>query len=189
MLLLTLGVLLFTLLHLSVAMWPTRRALLIERLGEQRYKGVFSLGVVIAFGCMLAGWRDSLATPFYTPPGWGAAAAMVMLPLAIWLLCCSVGPNHLRRWLRHPQLLAVLLWSLGHVLVNTESRALLLFGALTLWSAIEIILIIYRDGWRTPVMTPDWRFDLASFSAALLVLAGLWWDGHASLTGLPLPRI
>lgn len=189
MLLLTLGVLLFTLLHLSVALWPTKRALLIERLGEQRYKGVFSLGAVIAIGCMLAGWRDSAAISFYTPPDWGTAAAMVMLPLAIWLLCCSLGPNHLRRWLRHPQLLAVLLWSLGHVLVNTESRALLLFGAFALWSTIEIILIIHRDGWRTPVATPDWRFDLASVAATLLLLAALWFSGHAWLTGVSLPRV
>ena len=43
MILLTLGVLLFTLIHLYPCFAAAHRARMCERLGENRYKGLFSL--------------------------------------------------------------------------------------------------------------------------------------------------
>ncbi|ENY71629.1 hypothetical protein G114_11991 [Aeromonas diversa CDC 2478-85] len=189
MLLLTLGLLLFALTHLYPSLWPAHRAQLRERLGEQRYKGLFSLAVFVAFGLLFAGWRATLPEPFYTPPAWGRPAAMVMLPLGIWLVCCSFGPNHLRRWLHHPQLLGFMLWAVGHLLVNHEGRSLLLFATLALWALASLLLILRRDGWHTQVAAPDWRADLACFAGAAALVATLLIGGHHWLTGIALiPR-
>lgn len=187
MLLLTLGLLLFALLHLSPSLWPARRAMLCKRLGEPRYKGLFSLGVLFACALIFAGWRASAPLPLYTPPSWGWPAAMGMLPLGIWLICSSFGPTHLRLWLRHPQLLGVLLWAMAHLLVNHEGRALLLFGTLALWSLLTLVLILRRDGWHSPPSRADWRADLVSLMAAILLVSGLLLGGHQWLTGMALP--
>ncbi|ALP41311.1 NnrU family protein [Aeromonas schubertii] len=186
MLPLTLGLLLFALLHLYPALSPGHRAHLLTRLGEQRYKGLFSLGVLVAFGLIFAGWRTIQPDPLYAPPAWGLPVAMGMLPLGVWLVCCSLGPNHVRKWLRHPQLLGFLLWALAHLLVNQEGRSLLLFGSLTLWALLNLLLIIRRDGWRSTVSQADWRADLASLVATIALLALLLLGGHQWLTGIPL---
>ena len=59
MILLTLGVLLFTLIHLYPCFAAAHRARMCERLGENRYKGLFSLLVFVAIGGILAGWRSA----------------------------------------------------------------------------------------------------------------------------------
>ncbi|MGL6163776.1 MAG: NnrU family protein, partial [Aeromonas veronii] len=68
MFLLTLGVALFTLIHLYPCFAVAHRARLRERLGENRYKGLFSLLVFVAIACIIAGWRSASSLPLYFLP-------------------------------------------------------------------------------------------------------------------------
>jgi len=80
----------------------------------------------------------------------------VMMPFALILFFSGQGPNHLRRWLVHPQLLGTLLWAVAHLLVNSEARSLVLFGGIGLISvgaglAATALLVFWGHGWLTGI--------------------------------------
>ncbi len=186
MILLTLGVLLFTLIHLYPCFAAAHRTRLHDRLGENRYKGLFSLLVFVAFGLILAGWRSSSPMPLYFPPAWGPALVMGVMPVALILFFSGQGPNHLRRWLVHPQLLGTLLWAGAHLAVNSEARSLVLFGGIGLWALVSIIWISVRDWQCHPRPAANWVGTGISVGAGLAVTAVLIFWGHGWLTGIPL---
>lgn len=186
MILLTLGVLLFTLTHLYPCFAPDHRIRLRERLGEHRYKGLFSLVLFIGIACIIAGWRTSSPLPLYFLPAWGPTLMMAVMPIALILFCSGQGPNHLRRWLVHPQLLGTLLWAGAHLAVNSEARSLVLFGGIGLWALVSIVWISVRDWQRYPRPAANWYGTGLSVGAGLVLTALLIFWGHGMLTGIPL---
>ena len=71
-----------------------------------------------------------------------------------WFFASNV-PNNIRRVIRHPQLTGVILWSVGHLISNGDSRSLVLFGGIGIWAVIEILLINRRDAeWIKPQPVP-----------------------------------
>ncbi|WP_421292505.1 NnrU family protein [Aeromonas taiwanensis] len=186
MILLTLGVVLFTLTHLYPCFAAAHRARLRERLGENRYKGLFSLLVFVAIACILAGWRSASPLPLYPLPAWGPALTMAAMPLSLILLCSGQGQNHLRRWLVHPQLLGTLLWAGAHLTVNSEARSLVLFGGIGLWALVSIVWISVRDWQQKPRPEASWQGTGISLGAGLAITALLIFWGHGWLTGIPL---
>ena len=68
------------------------------------------------------------------------------LLIAFILFAASHGHNNIKRLVRHPQLSAVALWGIAHLLANGESRSIVLFGGLALWAVVEIVLINRREG-------------------------------------------
>ena len=43
------------------------------------------------------------------------------------------------RAIRHPQLTAVIVWAVAHLLVNGDTPSFLLFGGLLVWAVAEIV--------------------------------------------------
>ena len=67
------------------------------------------------------------------------------------LFVAAQAPTNIRRILRHPQLTGVLLWAVAHLLVNGDSRSVVLFGSFAVWTIAEMLLINRRDGaWQKP---------------------------------------
>ncbi|MGY3885014.1 NnrU family protein [Aeromonas aquatica] len=186
MILLTLGVVLFTLIHLYPCFAVTHRARLRDRLGVQRYKGLFSLLVFVAIACIIAGWRSASPLPLYFLPTWGHALVMATMPVALILLCAGQGPNHFRRWLVHPQLIGTLLWAGSHLAVNSEARSLVLFGGLGLWALVSIVWISVRDWRQKPRPEANWQGTGICVGAGLALTALMIFWGHGWLTGIPL---
>lgn len=187
MFLLTLGVALFTLIHLYPCFAVAHRARLRKRLGENRYRGLFSLLVFVAIACLIAGWRSASALPLYFLPEWGPMAMTVMMPFALILLFSAQGPNHLRRWLVHPQLLGTLLWAVAHLLVNSEARSLVLFGGIGLWALVSSAWISVRDWQKSSRPAANWTGTGISVGAGLVATALLVFWGHGWLTGIRIP--
>ena len=122
MILLTLGVLLFTLIHLYPCFAASHRAACASGWGESLQGTLLVAGVHRhrLHHCRLA-HRQPL--PLYFLPAWGPTLMMAVMPIALILFCSGQGPNHLRRWLVHPQLLGTLLWAGAHLAVNSEARS------------------------------------------------------------------
>ena len=59
MALLVLGVLLFAAVHFIPSLAPGVKSAWQSRLGENGYKGLFSLLLLLAFGLMIGGWRSA----------------------------------------------------------------------------------------------------------------------------------
>lgn len=164
---LLLGVILWSLTHLSPAVPALVRFGLTERLGKAAYTGVFSLLILASLALMIVGWKATADSAAFTPPAWGGPLNLLFMIVASILFIAPYPPNNIRRTLRHPQLMSVMLWGLGHVLVSGQQRSLILFGGLAVWAVLEMKLINRRDGaWSKP--------ERASRMADLrLALAGL----------------
>ncbi len=149
-----LGVLLFASVHLLPTA-PATRGRVVERLGEQPYKGLFSLGIAGGIVLMVIGWRASVPSYLYAPPSWGVTVAIPLVFVALVLFVASKLPTNLKRLIRHPQLTGVATWAGAHLLANGDSRSLVLFGGIGLWAIVEMGLLSRRDGaWQRPEPLP-----------------------------------
>ena len=149
MTLLSAGVLVWILVHLVPGLFTGLRGSIIEKIGKHAYRGLVALGVLGGIGLVIAGWRSSAVVPLYEP-----------LPLAGWIAFVLILPafilfaafrSNIKRFIRHPQLLGMTLWSSAHLLVNGDGRSAILFGGLLFWSLLMMWLLNRRDGaWQKP---------------------------------------
>ncbi len=184
MTLLAIGLLLFAGLHLVKSLAPALRSELQGRLGENAYKGMFSLLVLASLALIVLGWRGAIPGYVYTPSPALTMPALLLLVAAFLLMVVSTRPSRLRRVVRHPQLSGVALWGIAHLLLNGDSRALLLFGGMTVWAVVEILAINHRDGnWVKPeapgAATELVNLLIAAGVIALLVYLHPWLAGVA----------
>ena len=188
MTLLAIGILLFAGLHLIKSLAPGFRADWLARLGKNGYRGIFSLLVLGAFTLIIIGWRGAVPAFVYTPPASLRVPALALLLLAFLLLVVSQRQSRLRNLVRHPQLSGVALWGIAHLLLNGDSRALLLFGGMAVWAVLEMIAINRRDGLWIKGATPHAGTDLANLVIAAVVVAlAVYlhpWLAGVALTGL-----
>jgi uncharacterized membrane protein len=188
MTLLTLGVLLFAGLHLIKSLAPGLRSAWQRRLGANGYKGLFSLLVLGSLALIVFGWRGATPTFVYAPVPALKIPALLLLALAFLLLVVSSRPSRLRRLLRHPQLSGVTLWGIAHLLLNGDSRALVLFGGMALWSVVEMVAINRREGvWiKTPAPGPG--AEVVNLVITAVVLAAVIWL-HPWLSGVSVTNL
>lgn len=185
MLLLTIGVLLWAVAHLFPAMGVQPRERMATRLGSGPYRGVFSLVIIISLVLIVAGWRASVPDFVYIPPAWGREAAKLLVLVGFILFVAARAPTNIKRVLRHPQLTGVLVWAVGHLMANGESRSLILFGGLAAWSIVEMIAINRRDGaWQKPERKPV-RSDVITVVIGV-VLYAVFVFLHRWIAGVPL---
>ncbi len=147
----------FVLIHVGLSATGLRTAL-VGRIGEGPYRAVFSLlslalivALVSGFGAMRADPFDPLNEVMWLPPTWLRGPAQLLAFVGIWLAITGVmtpGPTlagyekralaqaeparGVLRITRHPFLWGLALWAAGHLLLNGERFAVMLFGALGL---------------------------------------------------------
>ncbi len=148
---LCIGVLLFMLVHFVPSLAVGLRSSLVSNVGEHPYRGLFSLLVVISIGLMVFGWRSTVPEFVYLPPAWGRPLTIALMLVSVMLFGAANYPTRIKRIVRHPQLTGLVVWSIGHLLSNGDSRSLILFGGLGSWALIEMLLINNREGaWVKP---------------------------------------
>jgi len=183
---LILGVIAWSSLHLLPSLGRNVRGALIARLGEGPYKGLFSLSLIGAIAAMIVGWRSTPPVLVYSPPAVGIALAKPGMFLALVLFFASGVPSNIKRFVRHPQLTGVTLWSLMHLLANGESRSLILFGGLGLWAIASMVCINRRDGaWQKPDPLPA-RAEIKPLVAGVVGFA-IFYFAHPWIAGVKIP--
>jgi uncharacterized membrane protein len=161
------GVLLWAVVHLQKAAAPAARARLVARLGERPWRGIVAVLSIASLGLMIQGYRAAGPAIAYRTPDWAEGAGAVVAVVAMLLFAASALPTNLKCHLRHPQLLSVALWSVGHLLAGGGRRGLVLFGGLGVWALLEMLAINRRDGeWRRPG-------PVARRADAIVLVAGL----------------
>jgi len=148
---LALGVLLWSVVHFIPGIATDLKKNVIARLGENPYKGIFSLLMILAIYLIISGWKSTIPAEIFSPPGWGRHVALLFVLVGFVLFLAPYPPNNFKRILRHPQLVGMACWGIGHLLANGDSRSLVFFGGLTAWSLIEIVVLNRRDAdWVKP---------------------------------------
>ena len=187
MALLVTGLVLWSFVHLGKALAPNARSRLTESLGEMPYKAVVSLLLVASIALMVLGYKAATGAVAYRPPSWGHGAGTVVAVVGMILFVASGTKTNIKRYLRHPQMLSVVLWSAGHLLAGGQWRAVVLFGGLALWAIAEVWAINRRDGvWQRPGLVPA-KVDVIVVVIGLLlsaVLIGVHeWRGISVISG------
>ncbi|GAB5452115.1 MAG: NnrU family protein [Halioglobus sp.] len=185
MLMLILGVALFAGVHFIPSLAPSMKAGLQQKIGDNGYKGVFSLLLLASFALMILGWKSATTTFFYVLPDGFRLLALGLIAIALWLLVVSNRPSRLCQVVRHPQLTGVAVWAVAHLLVNGDSRSLVLFGGLLLWTIGEIVAINRREGVWIKDGVPGWGAEVVNIVLAVAVYGVLVFL-HPWLSGVPI---
>lgn len=184
MLLLVLGMLLFAGVHFVPSLAPSLKAGAIQRLGEDPYKGIFSLLLLASFALIIIGWRSVEPVPVYSPPVALHNFSLGLLGFAFLLMAASARNSRLRLMIRHPQLTGVAVWGIAHLLLNGDNRSLVLFGGMALWAVIEILAINRREGVWIKAAPPAWGAELVTLCIAAITVAVVVFI-HPWISGLP----
>ncbi len=168
---LVLGVILWSVVHFIPTIGISLKSRLVEAVGENGYKIGFSLLVVLSIVLMVVGWRSAEPSLIYSPAEWTRSAAAVLMIVSFILFGAAQHPTRIKRFIRHPQLTGLMVWSVAHLLSNGDSRSVVLFGGLGLWALLEIPLINARDGnWVKPA-SPSIGIELRGLAISLAIFA------------------
>jgi uncharacterized membrane protein len=97
----------------------------------------------------------------------------------------SATTGRLRGKMRHPQLTAVKIWAVAHLLVNGDLSSIILFGGLLAWAVGSVILINRAGPWVRP-QPGDAKKDIL-LVVITLVLFAVMTAIHAWLGVWPFP--
>jgi uncharacterized membrane protein len=147
---------------------------------ERRWKGVYSLISAIGLAFIIWGWilfRPE-APQMFEPPAWGRHLAMALVWAAFVMLPAAHMPaGRIRHWVKHPMLLAVILWAVAHLLSNGDLASLLLFGSFLVYAVVDRVAVAGRGDPAPAIVRP--RSDLISVVAGTVLYAifVLWLHG------------
>ena len=179
------GIILWSLVHLMPATAPATTKILKIKFGANTFKSVFSILLIISILLMVHGWRNTSASYLYQLPAFILPIAVILILISFLLIGSSILPSRLSRWVVHPQLMFVIFWSAAHLLLNGDSRSVLLFGGLGLWAIVEIFVINRRDGSSSMAATPSLIQEFKSIALSLILFVAAVF-GHQYLAGVSL---
>ncbi len=148
MTLLILGLVLFLGLHSTRIIAETWRAGMRTRLGENAWKGAYSVLSLLGLALIVWGYGAARQQPvvLWTSPLWTRhLAALLTVPAFMLLVAAYVPGNHIKAAVRHPMALGVKLWALAHLLANNTVADLLLFGSFLVWAVLCFRAARQRD--------------------------------------------
>ncbi|MCB8837774.1 NnrU family protein [Aurantimonas sp. VKM B-3413] len=188
MLVLIAGLVLFLSVHSVRIFVESGRNRVIAKLGEQRFKGVYSVISLIGLVLLVYGYglaRES-AVAVYDPPAGLRHVALILVPIAFVLVAAAyTPPGHIKAAVRHPMVLGVALWAFAHLLANGTDADLVLFGAFFVWAVLDYLSAIRRGAAAGPASV---RGDILAVVAGLLLAAIFLGGLHGWLFGVsPLP--
>lgn len=165
---LILGLVLFLGIHsISIVALSVRDNLATK--SELGWKLFYSAVSLLGFVLIVKGYADLRQTPtvLYATPLWlRHVSATLLLPVFV-LFLVPYFPGRIKNVIKHPQLLAVMLWAVAHLLVNGTMADVILFGSFLIWAIADRISMINRVSRPVPV-TPQ-----SNLNDVIVVVVGL----------------
>ena len=183
MIILVLGLLLWIVVHLFPGLASYKRKKLMLKIGVIPYKLVFATLIVSSIVLITMGWRSVEPIQLYALPGWINYVTKILVLLTFILFVAAQVKTNIKRVLRHPQLTGLVLWCIGHLLANGDSRSLVLFVGLLIWAKLEIIAINKRDGKRILPAAVPVTYDVLTVVGGVVVFS-IFLFAHPYITGV-----
>ncbi|MEF2551653.1 NnrU family protein [Aurantimonas sp. A2-1-M11] len=190
MVVLVLGLVIFLTIHsLRIVAEPTRNRML-ARLGENRFKGIYSVLSLVGIVLVVSGYRDVRmeSALLYAPPEGLRHLALLLVPVGFVLVASAyLRGGRIKRAVRHPMVLGVGLWALGHVLANGTVADAVLFGSFLVWAVLDYASAINRavpaPAGKSPSLTGDVLAVVIGLglSALFILWAHRWLFGVAPI--------
>jgi uncharacterized membrane protein len=189
MLVLLVGLVVFLGIHSVSIVAPGWRSATIARLGEQPWKGIYSVVSAVGIVLVVVGYGIARRSPVvvYTPPTMlRHLALLVMLPVFP-LFFAAYLPGRIKSAAKHPMLLSVKLWAVAHLLANGTLADLVLFGGFLVWAVADRISVKRRtpeQAHAVPGAPPRPANDAIALVGGLAVYAIFLLWGHRWLVGV-----
>ena len=185
---LILGLLLFLGVHSVRIVAEGWRSRTLARLGEVRWKGLYTVVSLVGFALIVWGYGQARAAPMllWASPQWTRHLAALLMLVAMVLLAAAYVPgNSIKARLHHPMVLAVKVWAIAHLLANNTLADLLLFGSFTVWAVLNFRSARQRDR-AAAIVYPAGRAAATAVTVAmgLLAWAVLAFWAHGWLIGV-----
>lgn len=178
---LVLGLTIFFAVHIFAPL-PMFRAGLIAKLGEKRYRLVFSLASLFGLILVIAAYSE-IETGFVLDPArWAQVGLLHGMPVAFILIAAAHMKTHIRQWLKHPMMIGIFLWAGMHLLANGELAATIVFGAFTAYALFSLAKS-FAIGKTPPKEGTHFKYDLMA-AAGGLALYAVFLFGHEWLFGV-----
>jgi uncharacterized membrane protein len=148
MTLLILGLVIFLGLHSTRIVAESWRAGMLARLGDNGWKGLYSLLSLVGFVLIVWGYGVARQQPvvLWAAPVWTRhLAALLTVPAFVLLAAAYVPGNRIKAAVKHPMVLGVKLWALAHLLANNTLADVLLFGGFLVWAVLCFRAARQRD--------------------------------------------
>ncbi|MDN3680862.1 NnrU family protein [Vibrio tapetis subsp. quintayensis] len=181
------GLLLFLGIHsISIVAEDTRNRMVAK--SEMGWKAIYSLISIAGVVLIANGYATLRLEPvvLYVPPYWMRHVTyLLMLPVMV-LLVAPYLPGKIKQVTKHPQLIAVKLWALSHLLVNGMLADVILFGAFLAWAVVDRISMKKRQPREVPALKPSVVNDVLAIviGVGLAVVFILYL--HKLFIGMPL---
>jgi uncharacterized membrane protein len=135
---------------LHVALAGPLRPWLVDRLGVNGFRGLFSLLSLASLAALVIGYNGAPYVEMWPPSRALALVPLIVMPIAFYLFVASLtGPNPtaaqadftlkgtfpvqgVTRVTRHPMLWSFALWAAAHLVANGDVAAFLFFGAIVI---------------------------------------------------------
>lgn len=158
------GLILWSGVHFWKRIAPQERA----KFGDKG-KGIVAIGSVVAIVLMVIGYRMADGA-FY----WGRSPALtgvnnLLMLFAFYLFASSGAKTKITKVIRHPQLTAVVVWSVAHILVNGDTPSFVLFGGMAAWAIAEMIVVSKAEGPRGPYHEVPVKKEITAVIATVVV--------------------
>jgi uncharacterized membrane protein len=153
---------------------------------EMGWKAMYTIASLIGLVLIVRGYGELRLTPtvLYVPPtGLRHVAALLMLP-AFAFFIAPYFPGRIKQALKHPQLVAVKLWALAHLLVNGNVADVLLFGSFLVWAVVDRISMKNRVARPLPGAPESRANDVIIVVVGLLLYVVFVMWGHEALIGM-----
>jgi uncharacterized membrane protein len=142
------GLILFLGLHSVRIFAEPWRVRTIARIGENPWKGVYSLISIAGFVLLVWGYgqaRQQGVVLFEPPVFMRHITSLLMLVSFVLLAAAYVPGNHIKARLGHPMIIGVKVWAFAHLLANGRLSDVVLFGAFLAWAVADFIAARKRD--------------------------------------------
>ena len=139
MTILILGLVLFLGIHSIRIFADPWRARQIEKMGEQKWKGICSLLALIGFILIIYGYgQSSPSFTIWSPPlwTWHITAALTLVAFIL-LTAAQVPKNGIKAKVKDPMVLGVKTWALAHLISNGSLAGIILFGSFLVWAIFD----------------------------------------------------
>ncbi|MGB3070784.1 MAG: NnrU family protein [Ottowia sp.] len=190
---LILGLILFLGVHSARIFAEDWRTQTIARVGEKRWKGIYTLISLAGFALIIWGFGFARQQPvvWWTPPtGLRHLNALFTLVAFILIAAAYVPRNQIKAKLHHPMILGVKLWAFGHLLATRTLADTILFGAFLVWAILAFRAARQRDraqGITYPAGTLGGTLTTVVAGGVIWAVFAFWL--HALLIGIaPLGR-
>ncbi len=187
MMLFLIGLVIFFGLHLYSALRSREPGKDIRtKMGQAKFMGLYSVAALGGFALIVTGYGAMRPSAIlYTPPAWGAHLNLLLMMIALVMLMASQFPaGYIKNTLKHPMLIAVKIWALGHLLSNGELNSVLLFGAFLAYAVISRIAAKRRGDLGAANTVPSVKWDAAAVFVGLAVYSAFALKLHVLLIGV-----